>query len=331
MSVTTGRDGLMIYKNDGNSAGEYPGYTPTLSQVFTLAKGNYSIGFHPCLACGWLTATYNGISILRANPHGQGNCCGLVFNETQMTGSNYGPTFGARFAPTEPGRTSDGGSLKVGSSHSLFVGVNATSDACVRVTNQAHWEDPDRVVTTIPKSVRALSDFILEEYDTIGFQGDNQIIYRNIDMHVPTVVEAPAMQHVMTYAMSHYLQYSTFSVTKRINVADGTLQTVTPTDGNVLFFSETDCFLWETPDTSLACAVYYEISKLVPDPVNGSRGFMGTRYSSTAGHANIFGQYGHAPLTPGYYGSTENYRAWLITGTEAEVASRVKALHDAYP
>lgn len=331
MSILSGPAGLLISVDDGFTNGEYPGYTPQIAQQFTISKADIEIDFTPGLACGWVAARYQDQPFLRPGPHGQGNCCGLVFNETVINGGNYVPTFGARFAPTEPGRSTDGASLHVGSSHNKIVGINAAGDGTVRVTNIAHWLDPDRVITTIPKSTRALSDFNLEMYDTIGFEGDNQIIHRLLRVHVPDYAEVRQFPFVMTYAMTHYMNHSTFNVAKRINPTTGGLTEVFPEDGNTLMYSETEPFLWSNSAGSLSCAVYYEISKLVPDP-DGTRGFMGTRFS-TGLHANAFGQYGHAEITDfdAYCGTTEEYQAWLVVGEEDEIGPKVADLFAAYP
>jgi hypothetical protein len=330
VSIVEGRHGLRIIVDDGDAAGEFPGYAPQLAQTFTLSKADFEIDFHPCLACGWIAARYQRRSILRPHPHGQGNCAGMALSEMPLNKDNYVPTFGLRYAPTEPGRSRDGTSRHVGSSHNLFVGINAARDSVVRVTNLANWAEPDKVTRPAALSTRTLSDFVLEMYDTIGYAGDNQIIHRRMVVHVPDNRDIRQVSYIVTYVITHYVDYADFSITKAVDLDTGLLSEVFPTDGNVIYGSESQPFVLSTPDLSLSCGVYYEISKLVPDPA-GSRGFMATRFSSKAGHANVFGEFGRAAIDASFYGSTYEHQGWLVVGTEAEVGMKIAMLHGMHP
>jgi hypothetical protein len=330
LSIAQGRHGLRIVVDDGDGSGDFPGYTPQLAQTFTLAKGDVEIDFHPCLACSWIGARYRGTSILRPAPHGQGNCAGTALSENTLNKDNYVPTFGLRYAPTEPGRSSDGTSRHVGSSHNLFLGINRARDSVVRVTNLANWANPDKVTAPAALSTRTLSDFVLEMYDTIGYAGDDQIVHRRVVVHVPDNRDIRQVNYVVTYAITHYVDYADFPVTKAVNLETGALTQVFPRDGNVIYGSETQPFVLSTADLSLSCGIYYEISRLVPDPA-GSRGFMATRFSSSAGHANIFGEFGRARIDPSFYGSSYEHQGWLVVGTEAEVGEKIAALYRMHP
>jgi hypothetical protein len=330
VSIVEGRHGLRIVLDDGDRAGEFPGYTPQLSQTFTLAKGDFEIDFHPCLACSWIGARYQGSNILRPNPHGQGNCAGMALSELPLNKDNYVPTFGLRYAPTEPGRSIDGTSRHVGSSHNLFLAVNEARDSVVRVTNLANWASPDKVTSPAALSTRTLSDFVLEMYDTIGYAGDDQIVHRRVVVHVPDNRDIRQVSYIVTYVITHYVDYPYFSVTKAVDLETGELTQVFPSDGNVIYGSETQPFVLSTADLSLSCGIYYEISKLVPDPA-GSRGFMATRFSSKAGHANIFGEFGRSAIDASFYGSTYEHQGWLVVGQEAEVGEKIAALYRMHP
>jgi hypothetical protein len=322
--IRGGRLGLYNNRSDGGSTGNFPGYTRQLAQKFVVSKGAISLTFHPALACSWTSATFNGAQFLRPSPHGQGNCAGLVLNETVMNKDNYAPSFGARFAPTEPGRSSDGGGYYNGSSHLLYVGVDdlIAPTAVVRVQNIAHWWDPDSTTSNVSRASRTLSDFILEQYDTIV---DDNTIHRRTTFYLPNYAEARLMSYVMAYVSTHYANYSQFNVFKRINPSTGGLTLVTPVDGNTLLASETEPYLVETADLSIGVSVYYPISQLVPGG-DCSRGFMGCRFSSTAGHANVFGQFGFPKIDPNtFWGSSFTRDAWIFVGPEATVASKVAA------
>lgn len=327
MSIVTGRNRLMVYLDDGDPAGEYPGWIQQVNPQLTIEKvvdGKLLVmTARSDLACGWSSFLWGSDQFI-TGAGGKGQALQWAYNIIRgapVNGSNFSTFTGLDWAPVEQGNRNDSSSAFC-ASNNYWRAKNAAGDACKRITNPAQWADAENTVAPLQHSVTKLSGFTTDSETRIGFQGhDNIVEFKNLITYPTTKPELDFYGYDWSLECdcTWYLGNAVFDTCYRVNLDTGvkTLVTVGLTD---LFHSQTEVFMWQNAAGTLAAAVYSPISQVGPN------GFHGTRNGVDYSNAFHF----RGPATRQKTGQATHY-AYAVFGTAAQVVSELMYLKQQKP
>lgn len=324
MSIATGRNGLKISIPDGDSAGEYAGYTRVVNPHQTLTKtisgSTFELEVEGWLAGGVQRMTWNGVNYINAADHGQGFQWAYNIIPTDlypMNGGNFTTLSGLLFAPVEQGNITDGSNANVCSSDQYEAWLRNDGLAIITTVNPANWGDPTDTIAPTPRSIRRLSGYTTRAERIIGYDGNDHIIQSLSTVIIPDEDWSGYPQGLFC-DLTAYGVGATFTVCKSVNLDTGVATDVTPPSDGTITHSQTAPRMWCNADSSHCFAVYSPLSMV------GTHGFLGGRKGV---NANSFHFRSIEPVVAGEHFAP----SFLCFGAEATVIAALQQVYGDFP